>query len=182
MIGSLPITARKGPRSEPVWLRATFFLSMLGREGDPNSGGRNMPEHFSSRLLNYVSMTACTGSQYLAAVGAAKAIENDGTDAIVYVESGEGATSEGEFFEALNWASRESLPVLFCVQNNGFAISTRQHTQTGSSVRCIADGFGVSSAEIDGNILAGCTRTRFGSDRHASEWGSLCYLGWLDGI
>jgi TPP-dependent pyruvate/acetoin dehydrogenase alpha subunit len=58
---------------------------MLGREGDPNSGGRNMPEHFSSRDLNLVSQTACTGSQYLSAVGAAKAIKADGTDAVVYV-------------------------------------------------------------------------------------------------
>lgn len=127
-----------------------IFLGMLGRDGDPNSGARNMPEHFSSKALNYVSMTACTGSQYLAAVGAAKAIKQDSSDAIVYVESGEGATSEGEFFEALNWASRESLPVLLTVQNNGFAISTRQKMQTGSSVRRIAEGFGVHAVEIDG--------------------------------
>jgi TPP-dependent pyruvate/acetoin dehydrogenase alpha subunit len=52
-----------------------IFLGMLGREGDPNSGGRNMPEHFSSRELNLVSQTACTGSQYLPAVGAAKGCE-----------------------------------------------------------------------------------------------------------
>lgn len=68
----------------------------------------------------------------------------------VYVESGEGATSEGEFFEALNWASREKLPVLFVVQNNGFAISTRQSVQTRSSVRRIAEGFGLDAVEIDG--------------------------------
>lgn len=127
-----------------------IFLGMLGREGDPNSGGRNMPEHFSSREMNLVSQTACTGSQYLPAVGAAKAIRADGTDAVVYVESGEGATSEGEFFEALNWAARESLPVLFVVQNNGYAISVPQQTQTISSVRKIAEGFGVRAMEIDG--------------------------------
>ncbi|HEY3453789.1 MAG TPA: dehydrogenase E1 component subunit alpha/beta [Bryobacteraceae bacterium] len=127
-----------------------IFLGMLGREGDPNSGGRNMPEHFSSRELNLVSQTACTGSQYLPAVGAAKAVKADGTDALVYVESGEGATSEGEFFEALNWAARESLPVLFVVQNNGYAISVPQRIQTRSSVRKIAEGFGVRATEIDG--------------------------------
>jgi 2-oxoisovalerate dehydrogenase E1 component len=124
-----------------------IFMGMLGREGDPNSGGRNMPEHFSSRELNLVSQTACTGSQYLPAVGAAKAVKADGKDAIVYVESGEG---EGEFFEALNWAARESLPVLFVVQNNGYAISVPQRTQTVSSVRKIAEGFGVRAVEIDG--------------------------------
>ncbi len=127
-----------------------IFLGMLGREGDPNSGGRNMPEHFSSRDLNLVSQTACTGSQYLPAVGAAKALRAEGKDAVVYVESGEGATSEGEFFEALNWAARESLPVLFVIQNNGYAISVPQRTQTASSVRKIAEGFGIRAVEIDG--------------------------------
>lgn len=127
-----------------------IFLGMLGREGDPNSGGRNMPEHFSSRALHLVAQTACTGSQYLPAVGAAKAVKADGKDAVVYVESGEGATSEGEFFEALNWAARESLPMLFVIQNNGYAISVPQQTQTASSVRKIAEGFGVRALEIDG--------------------------------
>jgi 2-oxoisovalerate dehydrogenase E1 component len=132
---------------------ADIFMGMLGREGDPSSGGRNMPEHFSSRELNLVSQTACTASQYLPAVGVAKAIKAEGKDAVVYVESGEGATSEGEFFEALNWAARESLPVLFVVQNNGYAISVPQRTQTASSVRKIAEGFGIHALEIDGTSL-----------------------------
>lgn len=128
-----------------------IFLGMLGRAGDPNSGGRNMPEHFSSRALNLVAQTACTGSQYLPAVGAAKAIKTDGSDAVVYVESGEGATSEGEFFESLNWAARELLPVLYVIQNNGYAISVPQHTQTRSSVHKIAEAFGIRALEIDGS-------------------------------
>lgn len=126
------------------------FLGMLGRAGDPNSGGRNMPEHFSSRALNLVAQTACTGTQYLPAVGAAKAVKVDGGNAVVYVESGEGATSEGEFFESLNWAARESLPVLYVIQNNGYAISVPQRTQTASSVHRIAGGFGVRATAIDG--------------------------------
>lgn len=130
-----------------------IFLGMLGRAGDPNSGGRNMPEHFSSRALNLVSQTACTGTQYLPAIGAAKALQRDGADGLVYVESGEGATSEGEFFESLNWAARERLPVLFVVQNNGYAISVPQKTQTASSVHRIAEAFGVRSLEIDGTSL-----------------------------
>lgn len=109
-----------------------------------------MPEHFSSRALNLVSQTACTGSQYLPAVGAAKALKTEGSDAVVYVESGEGATSEGEFFESLNWAARESLPLLYVIQNNGYAISVPQRTQTISSVNRIAELFGVRSVEIDG--------------------------------
>ena len=127
-----------------------LFSGMLNREGDPNSAGRNMPEHFSSRRLHLVSQTACTGSQYLPAVGAARAMRADGGNQLVYVESGEGATSEGEFFEALNWASRERLPVLFVVQNNGYAISVPQSSQTGSSVRGIAEGFGITAIEVDG--------------------------------
>ncbi len=78
-----------------------IFLGMLGREGDPNSNGRNMPEQWSSRKLRLVSQTAVTSTQYLNAVGMARAIKMDGGDEIVHVSSGEGATSEGEFFEAL---------------------------------------------------------------------------------
>ena len=72
-----------------------IFLGMLGRDGDPNSGGRNMPEHFSLRALNLVSRSACIGSQYLQAVGAASAIKNEGSDAIVCVESGGGRHKRG---------------------------------------------------------------------------------------
>ncbi|MFQ5599643.1 MAG: thiamine pyrophosphate-dependent enzyme [Candidatus Krumholzibacteriia bacterium] len=127
-----------------------IFLGMLSRQGDPNSNGRNMSEHFSSRELHVVSPTACTGSQYLPAVGMAKAVVSDGRDDIVYVSSGEGATSEGEYFEALNWASRERLPVLFVVQNNGYAISVPQSTQTGAQISEVARGFHMRTVEVDG--------------------------------
>src|SRR5262245_34238633 len=127
-----------------------IFLHMLSREGDPSSNGRNMPEHFSSRDLNLVSQTACTGTQFLPAVGAAKALQKDGSDAIVYVSSGEGATSEGEFYESLNWATREKLPVLFPIQNNGYAISVPQHTQTSAEIHRLAAAFGMPSYHFDG--------------------------------
>jgi len=127
-----------------------IFLHMLSREGDSSSNGRNMPEHFSSRKLHLVSQTACTGTQYLPAVGMAKALRKDGSDAIVYVSSGEGATSEGEFFEAINWATREELPVLFLIQNNGYAISVPQNAQTSSEIHRIAAGFGLPSYHVDG--------------------------------
>ena len=126
------------------------FLGMLSREGDPNSNGRNMPEQFSSRELRLVAQTACTGTQFLPAVGMARAVARGGSDEIVYVASGEGATSEGEFFEALNWAARERLPVLFAIQNNGYAISVPQREQTASEIHRIANGFGVPSVVVDG--------------------------------
>ena len=126
------------------------FLHMLSKADDPCGGGRNMSEHFSSRPLRVVSPTACTGTQYLQAVGMAKAVVAEGRDEIVYVSSGEGATSEGEFFEALNYAGRDQLPVLFLVQNNGYAISVPQSVQTGSEIHTIAKGFKVRSVEVDG--------------------------------
>src|SRR5262249_21024764 len=71
-------------------------------------------------------------------------------DAIVYVSSGEGATSEGEFFEAVNWATREELPVLFLIQNNGYAISVPQRSQTSSEIHRMAAAFGMPSYHVDG--------------------------------
>src|SRR5438477_5729347 len=129
-----------------------IFLHMLSREGDSSSNGRNMPEHFSSRELNLVSQTACTGTQFLPAVGMAKALRKDGSDAVVYVSSGEGATSEGEFAEAVNWATREELPVLFLIQNNGYAISVPQNAQTTSQIHLIAAGYGLPSYHVDGTL------------------------------
>ena len=126
------------------------FLGMLSREGDPNSNGRNMAEHFSSRELNLVSRTAVTATQYLNAVGVARALQAEGDGRVVHVSSGEGATSEGEFFEALNWAGREKLPVVFVVQNNGYAISVPQQAQTGSEIHRIAQGFGIRTFHLDG--------------------------------
>jgi 2-oxoisovalerate dehydrogenase E1 component len=127
-----------------------IFLGMLSRQSDPNSVGRNMPEHWSSRELRIVAQTAATGTQFLPAVGMARAMRRDGGGEIVYVSSGEGATSEGEFFEALNWASRERLPVLFVIQNNGYAISVPQSVQTSSEIHRIAQGFGMPTYTIDG--------------------------------
>ena len=109
-----------------------------------------MPEHFSSPDLKLVSGTACTGTQYLIAVGTAKALKKDGSDAIVYVSSGEGATSEGEFFEAVNWATREMLPVLFVIQNNGYAISVPQAAQTRAQIHKMSEGFGLPSYHVEG--------------------------------
>ena len=127
-----------------------IFLHMLSKADDPSGGGRNMSEHFSAPALRVVSPTACTGTQFLPAVGLARAIRQEKKDEIVYVSSGEGATSEGEFFEALNWAVREQLPVLFLIQNNGYAISVPQEIQTGSDVSGISEGFRMKAVHVDG--------------------------------
>ncbi len=127
-----------------------IILHMLSKADDPCGAGHNMSEHFSSKDLRVVSPTACTGTQFLPAVGLARGIKRDGRDEIVYVSSGEGATSEGEFFEALNWAVREQLPVLFLIQNNGYAISVPQQIQTGSHVEDISRGFNMRAIHVDG--------------------------------
>lgn len=127
-----------------------IFQGLLSRDGDPNSLGRNMSEHFSSKPLRVVSPTACTGTQFLIAVGMARAVKADGRDEVVYVSGGEGSTSEGEFFEALNKAQHDRLPVLFLIQNNGYAISVPQEQQTSSSLHEVARGFGMKSVRVDG--------------------------------
>src|SRR3989441_589440 len=127
-----------------------IFQGMLPREGDINWLGRNMSAHFSSPALRVVSPTACTGTQFLIAVGMAMAVKADKRDEIVYVSGGEGSTSEGEFFEALNKAQHDRLPILFVIQNNGYAISVPQEQQTHSQIYQVAAGFGMKSVRVDG--------------------------------
>lgn len=99
------------------------FLGAFAKADDPASGGRQMPCHHGNRRLNLPTQSSPTGTQFLNAVGCALASVMDGSDEVTYVASGEGTTSQGEFYEAVNWASREKLPVIFCIQDNGYAIS-----------------------------------------------------------
>ncbi|MCR4317169.1 MAG: dehydrogenase E1 component subunit alpha/beta [Planctomycetes bacterium] len=124
----------------------------LSRENDPNSGGRQMPQHYGHKDLRIVSQSSPTGTQYLQAVGAAMASRKAGTDEVVLVTSGEGTTSQGDFHEALNWSSREKLPVIFLVENNRFAISVPVHEQTsGDSVFEMIKGYpGLHRVSVDG--------------------------------
>ena len=119
-----------------------ILLSFLAKEADPNSSGRQMPQHYGHKELNIVSQSSPTGTQYLQAVGAAFAIQKDNSNAVVYVSSGDGTTSQGDFHEALNWASREKAPVIFHVENNGYAISVPLAEQTsGESIYNITAGY-----------------------------------------
>ena len=128
------------------------LLSFLAKEDDPSSGGRQMPQHFGHKDLNIVSQSSSTGTQYLQAVGVAFGMKKDGGKAVVYVSSGEGTTSQGDFHEALNWASREKAPVIFHIENNGYAISVPIMEQTsGASVYNIAAGYdSLTRFNVDG--------------------------------
>ena len=129
-----------------------LFLGFLAKADDPGSGGRQLPQHYGHKDLNIVSQSSPTGTQYLQAVGTAMAARQDEKDAIVYVSSGEGTTSQGEFHEALNWASREKLPVLFHIEDNGFAISVPKSSQMAEgSVYDMVGGYGnLARFETDG--------------------------------
>ncbi len=129
-----------------------ILLSFLAKADDPNSGGRQMPQHFSHKALNIVSQSSPTGTQYLQAVGAAFAMQKDKLNSVVYVSSGDGTTSQGDFHEALNWASREKSPVIFHIENNGYAISVPLSEQTsGESIYGITSGYeNLDRISIDG--------------------------------
>ncbi|MCL5033542.1 MAG: dehydrogenase E1 component subunit alpha/beta [Bacteroidetes bacterium] len=119
-----------------------IMLAELHRAEDVMTGGRQMPGHYGKPSLNIPTQSSPTGTQFLQAVGTALACVRDKKDQVVYVSSGEGATSEGEFSEALNWASREKLPVIFCIEDNHYAISVPEWQQTaGGSVYEIAKGY-----------------------------------------
>jgi len=115
-----------------------IFLHALAKEDDPMSGGRQMSCHWGSKELNIPTQSSPTGTQFLQAVGTALACKKAGLNAVTYVSGGEGSTSEGEFHEAVNWASRDKVPVIFVVQNNKWAISVPVENQSGGKDASIA--------------------------------------------
>jgi 2-oxoisovalerate dehydrogenase E1 component len=104
----------------------------VGAADDPASGGRQMPSHWGHAAYNIVSSSSPTGTQYLQAVGCAEAgrYRDPASDEVTLVCSGEGATSEGEFWEALNTASLRRVPLVFLIEDNGYAISVPVEAQT----------------------------------------------------
>lgn len=129
-----------------------IMLCFLAKADDPNSGGRQMPQHYGHKTHRIVSQSSPTGTQFLQAVGCAMGAIKEKTDEIVYVSSGEGTTSQGDFHEALNWASREKFPVIFFIQDNKYAISVPIWQQTaGHSIFKIGEGYeNLNCFEMDG--------------------------------
>jgi 2-oxoisovalerate dehydrogenase E1 component len=132
-----------------------MFLGSVGAQDDPASGGRQMPSHWSSKKLHIVSQSSPTGTQILQAVGAAEGSQyfelvkeaadlatGFHADEVVYVSLGDGASSEGEFWESLNWACGRRLPVFYVVEDNGYAISVPVDVQTaGGSISRLVKSF-----------------------------------------
>jgi len=160
-----------------------MFLQAVGAATDPASGGRQMPTHWSSRALHIVSTSSSTTTQVLHAVGCAEAgryfshhpeaaakaqgdyrafhdVEFHG-DEVAFTSLGEGSTSQGEFWEALATASNKKLPVIFCVEDNGYAISVPVEVNTpgGNISKLVANFPNFYFAEIDGTDPEVCLRT-----------------------
>ena len=142
-----------------------MLLGSVGAKDDPCSGGRQMPSHWSSKALHIISQSSPTGTQVLQAVGAADAsvyfsfvpeaaelASGFHADEVVYVSMGDGATSEGEFWESLNWACLRKAPVLYMVEDNGYAISVPVDAQTagGSISRLVRSFPDLLTLECDG--------------------------------
>jgi 2-oxoisovalerate dehydrogenase E1 component len=139
-----------------------ILLQAVGSALDPSSAGRQMPCHWGYKALNVVSQSSATGSQCLPAVGCAEAgryiarrpglpgCSAEG-DEVTYVSMGEGATSEGEFWESLNSACTLHLPVLFLVADNGYAISVPSTDQSPAPISELVQGFrGLHVHRLDG--------------------------------
>src|SRR5215472_2189996 len=149
------------------------LLQAVGAKNDPSSGGRQMPSHWGHTRWNIVSKSSCTGTQFVQATGAAEAtvyyeryvkalVQAKGAplgehvtheaEEIVYVSSGDGATSEGEFWESLNVACAKKLPMFYLVEDNGYAISVPIEVQTaGGSIARLTKSFpNLHVAECDG--------------------------------
>jgi 2-oxoisovalerate dehydrogenase E1 component len=138
-----------------------ILLEAVGSAADPASGGRQMPCHWGNARLNVVTQSSATGSQCLPAVGCAEAARYISRrqlpgcvahgDELTYVSLGEGATSEGEFWESLNTACTLHLPVLFVVADNGFAISVPSSDQSPAPISELVRGFrGLHVHQLDG--------------------------------
>jgi 2-oxoisovalerate dehydrogenase E1 component len=159
-----------------------MLLQAVGAATDPASGGRQMPTHWSSKPLHIVSTSSSTTTQLLHAVGCAEAgryfsrhpeaaekaegdyrafhdVEFHG-DEVVFTSLGEGSTSQGEFWEALNTASNKKLPVVFCVEDNGYAISVPVEVNTtgGNISRLVANFPNFHFAEVDGTDAEACLK------------------------
>ena len=160
------------------------LLQAVAAEADPASGGRQMPAHFGDARFNIANTSSPTGTQFLQAVGSAEAglrvrrlpelaemVEDFEEDEVVVVTTGDGTTSEGEFWESLNTACNLKLPVVYVVEDNGYAISVPREVQTaGGSISRLVSGFpDLKILECDGTDVVEMYRTAGEAVQYARE-------------
>lgn len=163
------------------------LLAGVGAKTDVTSGGRQMPNHWGHSRLNVISKSSCTGTQFLQGTGAAEAswylervteaqakvaeespARSFHEDEVVLITTGDGTTSQGEFFEALNTACNKKLPCIFLVEDNGYAISVPVEVQTaGGSISTLVSGYpNLKIIECDGCDI----QASHDAMREAAEW------------
>ena len=144
-----------------------IFMNLFAKADDPNSGGRQMPNHWGHPQWNIHSHSSPVATQIPHAAGVALASRIKGEDAVTLVTFGEGATSKGDFHEALNFAGIHNLPVIFACENNRYAISVPQVKQM--AIENVADraaAYGMAGEIVDGqDLLAVYEATRRAVDR-----------------
>jgi 2-oxoisovalerate dehydrogenase E1 component alpha subunit len=134
-----------------------IFLGIFAKESDPSSGGRQMPSHWGHPGLGIISGSSIIASQVPHAAGIAYAIKYREQDAVVACWFGDGATSEGDWHEGLNFAGIHKLPVIFVCENNHYAISVPQSKQMAiDNIAIRAEGYGFPGIVVDGNNAVAC--------------------------
>lgn len=151
---------------------AEFMYGLYGKAGEPSSGARQMPSHWGLKRANVVTGSSPVATQVPHAAGIALANKLRGEDRIAITDLGEGSTSEGDFYEGLNWAGVHKLPMICVVQNNIYAISVPITMQM--AVPNVADRapmFGIAGAICDGNDVLASYRTVFQAAQLARSGG-----------
>ncbi len=161
------------------------MLNLLAKRDDPNSHGRQMPSHWGSNERRIVTGSSVVTTQLLHAVGIGLAAKLRGDPIVVMACCGEGSTSKGDFHEALNFAAIHRLPVIFYVENNGYAISESNEKEMAvANVADRARGYGIQSAVVDGmdciavyqNVRPAVDQARRGGGPYLIE--AKCYRLW----
>jgi len=143
-----------------------IFLGLFAKADDPASGGRQMPSHWGSRRLGIVTGSSPIATQVPHAAGIAFAARFRGEDTVVGCWFGDGATSEGDWHEGLNFAAVHRLPVIFVCENNHYAISVPQSRQMAvEDIARRAEGYGFPGVVVDGNDVLAC----YGAMKSAHE-------------
>lgn len=127
------------------------FLAVFAKRDDPFSGGRQLPSHWSDPDRHVFTQSSVIGTQFPHAAGIAHGLKTKGDGGVAVVYGGEGATSEGDWHEAMNWAGIHDLPLVCVIENNQYAISVPSEEEVAGKIADRAIGYGIAGHLIDGN-------------------------------